>query len=117
MIIFGLRSSKIGGFPLQGVNCDYCNTKTGQSLLVFGKYAHIFWIPLFPIGKRVFSECMHCKKTSNRKEFTAAQEQGYQEHKHQAKTPLWHWAWIIVFLIAVIAIVGLGIIRGAAIEN
>jgi len=114
MIVFGLRSSKIGGFSLKGIDCDYCNTETGQNLFIFGKYAHIFWIPLFPVGKKVFTECMHCKKTSNRKEFTAAQEQGYQEHKHKVKTPVWHWSWILVFLIALLAIVVMGLIQGSS---
>jgi len=30
---------------------------------IFGRYAHIMWIPFFPVGKTQVAECTRCKRT------------------------------------------------------
>jgi len=76
---------------------------------VFGKYVHIFWIPIFPIGKKVIAECTHCKRTIEQKEFSTKLSQLYQDKKSKYKRPFWHWLGIgaIISLIALIIIIGI----------
>jgi len=109
MIIFGGRASHIGSFDIPDSNCSYCNEGDTQRVSVFGKYAHIFWIPLFPIGKKAIAECTHCKRTIEQKEFSPELKTLYKENKSKAKRPIWHWLGLGVFglLVALISIIGI----------
>lgn len=91
MIIFGGRASNIGNFDIPNSKCSYCEEGNTQRISVFGKYAHIFWIPIFPIGKKAVAECTHCKRTIEQKEFSPELKSLYKENKKKAKRPFWHW--------------------------
>lgn len=109
MIIFGTRATNIGNFDVPNSKCEYCQNDSTQRISVFGKYAHIFWIPIFPIGKKAVAECTHCKRTIEQKEFSSKLSQLYQENKSRAKRPLWHWLGLLLVagLFALITIIGL----------
>lgn len=113
MIIFGSRASNIGSFNIPNSKCDYCEQGDTQHVSVFGKYAHVFWIPLFPIGKKAVSECTHCKRTIDQSEFSPELRKLYQENKSQAKRPIWHWIGLAAFL----GLVGLVIAIGSSAES
>jgi hypothetical protein len=108
MIIFGGRASNIGNFDIKNTKCSYCEQGNTQRISVFGKYAHVFWIPIFPIGKKAVAECTHCKRTIEQKEFSPELKSLYQENKDKAKRPIWHWLGLGVFglLVALISIIG-----------
>lgn len=107
MIIFGGRASNIGNFDITNTKCDYCEQDNTQRIAVFGKYAHVFWIPIFPIGKKALAECTHCKRTIEQKEFSPELKSLYQENKKMAKRPIWHWLGLGIFglLVALISII------------
>lgn len=109
MIIFGGRASNIGNFDIPNTNCSYCEEGNTQRISVFGKYAHVFWIPIFPIGKKAVAECTHCKRTIEQKEFSPELKSLYQENKNKAKRPIWHWLGLGIFglLVALISIIGI----------
>ncbi len=106
MIIFGHRATRIGSVDLYGTSCNYCEQSNSQEITVFGRYAHVFWIPMFPLGKVVVSECNHCMRTIRRNEFTPQLSRKYEEQKNRLKTPFWHWIGLIIIglLIALISI-------------
>lgn len=108
MIVFGGRASNIGNFDIPNSTCSYCEEGDTQRVSVFGKYAHVFWIPMFPIGKKAVAECTHCKRTIEQKEFSPELKSMYKENKHKAKRPLWHWLGLGLFgaLIALVSIIG-----------
>ena len=68
---------------------------------VYRKHAHIFWIPLFPIGKKGLSQCQHCKQVLEVKQMPDTVRRDYEQLKHDTKGPLWQFAGlgIIAFLI------------------
>ncbi len=103
MIIFGQRASKIGTFEGNG-SCDYCNNQGTQQFSVYGKYAHVFWIPTFPMGSKAFSECTHCKKTLEKKNFPPEILNQYNKNKGNAKRPIWHWSGLLLFGLLVLYI-------------
>lgn len=109
MIIFGTKASNIGSFDVPKSKCEYCELESTQRISVFGKYAHIFWIPIFPTSKKAIAECTHCKRTIEQKDFSDKLIQLYQENKSKAKRPFWHWLGlgIIGSLIALITIIGI----------
>ena len=108
MIIFGLRATNIGTFEIKETSCDYCNINDSQQISVFGKYFHIFWIPIFPIGKKTYSECTHCKKTIRKKEFSPEINKLYAANKNKAKRPFWHWSGLILIGLIALAIAFIG---------
>ncbi len=109
MIIFGSRATNIGNFDVRNSKCEYCQNDSTQRISVFGKYVHIFWIPIFPIGKKAVAECTHCKRTIEQKEFSSKLSQLYQENKSKAKRPFWHWLGLIIVacLLALIILIGI----------
>ena len=92
MIFHGSRAPKLGTLPINGTKCSYCQKYETQHVSVFGKYKHIYWIPFFPLGKEVLSECSHCKRTIKKKEFSRQLKDAYELNKGQIKRPFWHWS-------------------------
>ena len=92
MLIYGSRATTIADFDVPLAECAHCGQRGTQRMAVFGRYAHVFWIPLFPIGKVAVAECMHCKRTLKKKEFSPELRRKYEEQKGASKRPIWHWA-------------------------
>jgi len=66
MIVYGWNAKNIKQAPLENYECPQCQQK--QSVLViFAKYVHIFWIPVFPYKKSAVIVCQHCKKETEEK--------------------------------------------------
>lgn len=99
MLIFGSRASKIASETLED-KCANCARHTVQ-VFVFQKYAHLFWIPLFPIGKSTITECSHCKKISTLKESSSTLSGIYHSPVSGVKTPIWTYSGIGVMVVLV----------------
>ena len=103
MIIFGQRGTNMGSFENKGT-CEYCNNEGTQRFSVYGKYAHVFWIPTFPMGRKAFSECTHCKRTLDKKNFPPELLNQYNTDKGKVKRPTWHWSGLLLFGLLVLYI-------------
>jgi hypothetical protein len=104
MIIYGSKATQLAKETgMEG--CPSCGTLNSMDLYLFQKHAHVFWIPLFPIGKTGASQCTHCKQVLKRKEMPAAMQLQYDNLKAQSKTPLWTFAGSAV--IAVLIVIGI----------
>ncbi|MGS2727104.1 zinc-ribbon domain-containing protein [Psychroserpens sp. BH13MA-6] len=69
LIFFGTRSSRIQSQKVTSHTvCPHCESQNSFIATIFGTYFHIFWIPMFTLGKRTIVECSHCKKTYDEKE-------------------------------------------------
>jgi hypothetical protein len=103
MIFYGTRSSSIQNGVIRNVDCPHCQTNTQMNYSIFGKYAHIYWIPLFPIGKQQILECNHCKATYELKNLPEnIKQKFYSEQKlNPAKTPITHFSLLIIIGICV----------------
>ena len=109
MIIYGTRATGISQFAVPNVDCGHCQRQNTQQIAVFGRYAHVFWIPLFPIGKVAVAECSHCKRTVEKSEFTPDLKSRYDDRAKEIKRPVWHWAGLALILL----LVGFGTISAA----
>ncbi len=107
--IFGIRATRIGSFDIKNSKCEFCETGDTQRITVFGRYTHIFWIPIFPVGKKAVAECTYCKRTIGQKDFSPELRNLYKQNKSKVKRPFWHWLGlgVIGFLIVLISIIGL----------
>lgn len=90
MIVFGTKAKGIDSSVVNTV-CPSCS-QSPHALHIFQKYFHIFWIPVFPLGKISVLECQHCKKTTTDKDLNALQGSMAQAKRKEAKTPLYMYA-------------------------
>ena len=88
MIVYGTKTKERAKEHLID-KCPKCGTQNSIDIHVFQKYAHVFWIPFFPLGKTGVSECDHCKQVLKLKEMPASLRTAYDNVKVQTKTPVW----------------------------
>ena len=102
MIIYGSRNIQLAKETLMD-KCPNCSTQNSVELFVFQKYAHVFWIPFFPLGKTAISQCEHCKQVLKLKEMPVILKSSYEVLKTQTKTPAWTFAGIGILAILISA--------------
>ncbi len=88
MIIYGSRTKQTAKSNV-AAPCPNCSTNGSIEIRVLQKFAHIFWIPLFPVGKKAMSECSHCKQVLQYNEMRPALMGAFAALKEKTKTPLW----------------------------
>ncbi|TCK66892.1 zinc ribbon family protein [Winogradskyella wandonensis] len=91
MIFYGTNASRLKDGRLSNVTCPNCNKQTSMTYSVFGKYAYLYWIPVFPLGKTNVLECDNCKRTYKLKELPSQIQQKFELEKHRG-IPLKHFA-------------------------
>ena len=107
MIIYGYRSSHLLTESVSGV-CPACTLPDVLRMSVFGRYAHVYWVPLFPIGKTGASECGHCRQVLRPTDMPAALQQHFRGLKQRAQAPWWHFAGLVLLLALVAWVVVAG---------
>ncbi|WP_020567404.1 hypothetical protein [Neolewinella persica] len=103
-MIYGTRAKHLGSFQVKEIPCPYCEHTGDQNMSIFGRYAHVMWIPLFPIGKTPIAECVRCKRTYDSTEFSDKMHHIGSELGGRVKPPTWMWAGLI--LIAGVLVLG-----------
>ena len=103
MIIFG-KTRRLVATNAIFDTCESCHKQGNMEMLVFKDYAHIFWIPFFPIGTKGISQCGHCKHALELKQMPGSLKLTYQNLKAQAKTPVWMYSGLM--LVAVLIFIG-----------
>jgi hypothetical protein len=91
-MIYGTRASRLGSFQVKDIPCPYCEHVENQNMSIFGRYAHIMWIPFFPVGKTQIAECTRCQRTYDKSDFSEKMHLIGKELKGRVKSPLWMWA-------------------------
>ena len=102
MIIFGSGSTSVDETLSEQITCSNCSTKGSTYFQTTSRHFHIFWIPMFPIGKDSFTICEHCKLTLNSKEMPEDVKRKSAEIRRDTKAKLWQFSGLI--LIALMAI-------------
>ncbi|HEY6503901.1 MAG TPA: hypothetical protein VIZ28_08005 [Chitinophagaceae bacterium] len=88
MIIYGTKATLLTKETVVE-KCQNCGKINTVEISVFQKYAHVFWIPFFPIGKTGISQCQHCKEALKLKEMPEPLRVSYSNLKQQLKAPIW----------------------------
>lgn len=92
MIVYGSRSTHLKSEQLRNAVCPNCETRGQMTASVYGRHAHVFWIPFFPMGNTGVLECQHCHKGYKPKELDEKAKMEYQNFRRTVKTPLWKFA-------------------------
>jgi len=104
MLIYGSRAKQLAKESLFD-KCPSCGTQNAIDLYVFQKYAHVFWIPFFPMSKTGVSQCNHCKQALKLNEMNDSIRDAYENLKTQTKTPVWMFSGLA--LVATLVVVGI----------
>ena len=104
MIIYGSKSKELAKEVLMD-KCPNCGTQNSIDMHVFQKYAHVFWIPFFPMGKTGVSQCDHCKQVLKLKEMPPYLKTSYENLKAQTKLPIWMFSGLALFAVLIVAAV------------
>jgi hypothetical protein len=107
MIVYGWNAKNIKQAPLETYECPQCQQK--QSVLViFAKYVHIFWIPVFPYKKSAVIVCNHCKKETEETAITLGPGVSVAQLKGAVPIPKYLFSGLALLLAAISYIVYLG---------
>lgn len=109
MVIYGIRAVHLKSAQPITTSCSSCNSKGSLLMSVYRRHAHVFWVPLFPVGKTGVYECQHCKQVVESSEMQDSNKREYIKLKNEAKGPIWQFAGlgIIAIFIAWINIQGI----------
>lgn len=91
LFFYGSKAPLLASERLNTATCPHCDNQGTLVNSVFGRYAHLFWIPLFPVGKPGITECTHCKYAMREKEMPEDVKREVFNLKETAKRPLWHF--------------------------
>ena len=86
--------------------CPKCNSIGTMRMVVYQKYATLFFVPFMPNGKEAAANCLNCNAVYDKTFFTESLKQSYKEIK---KLPSW---WMYSGLAIIAAILGLAINTG-----
>ncbi|TXF88301.1 hypothetical protein FUA23_15080 [Neolewinella aurantiaca] len=95
-MVYGTRAKFLGNFQVKDIPCPYCEQVENQNMSIFGRYAHIMWIPFFPIGKTPVAECTRCKRTYDSGEFSDKMHMIGRELGSRVKSPKWMWSGVFI---------------------
>jgi len=87
MIIYGSRGKHLHSEETDLIHCLHCQEQRKHTIGRYGRYAHVFWIPFFPLGKKGVSECNHCKITLAPKEMNEQLKLAFQNAKKTRRHP------------------------------
>lgn len=107
MIIYGSKVTHRETAKIKGT-CPNCASEDKMRVDIYQKYAHIFWIPLFPLNKVGYAECSQCKYGMVERNFPSAVGTQYNAIRSKVKLPIWTFSGL--FIIALI--IGIGVVEG-----
>lgn len=103
MIVYGSKAKQLAK-EIIIEKCPNCGKQNSTELYIFQRYAHVFWIPFFPMGKTAVSQCDHCKQVFKLKEMPSSVKSSYENLKLQTKTPIWTFSGLA--LVAILISIG-----------
>jgi hypothetical protein len=99
MIFFGTSKEKSTNTELVPFEtCSKCNTKDSTYVTTLIRYAHLYWIPLVPAGKRTVVFCNHCKANYNSTGLTAQGKAYCDEFESKQSYPWSYWTISLIIL-------------------
>lgn len=101
MIFYGSKGSHLNTQKTKAIKCDNCKEITPHTISIYGRYGYLYWIPVFPISKKAFSECTNCKATLEHKEMNDELMRVSTEIKKNTKTPIWYWSGLAIIAVLI----------------
>ena len=107
IIFYGVKSSHVKSEYSDDGVCPACDTPGQMVMGVNANYAHVFWIPFFPLYKKVLAICNHCNAVFELKEMPQDLRNQCDKFRRAQRFPVWHFAGLIaVCALILFAVVG-----------
>lgn len=104
MVIYGTNSKDLGTKKIPGAKCPNCDANEIHVQAV-SRYATLFWIPVFPYAKKLFSVCGNCEQVLEKKQMPQQLKDKIDMEKSNFKTPFYLYAGAIIIAL----LIGFGI--------
>jgi hypothetical protein len=101
MLIYGSRASHVKSVQLDQESCPHCGTQGSITLSTYARYAHVFWIPFFSVGRFSVSQCQHCKQALETKQMPSQIRAYHERNIAESKIPLWQFSGLAILLVAI----------------
>jgi hypothetical protein len=101
MIISGKKAVLVKTESAPSVVCSGCLKKGTTNINVLSQHFHIYWIPLFPIGKIGVSQCRDCSYTCEESNMPDDVRAEYGAVKNAAKPRLWQFSGLALIAILI----------------
>ena len=104
MLITGTGTTELASEVLIG-KCPHCETENSVNVFVHQRYAHVFWVPVFPLKKLFSTQCNHCKQVLELKSLPLNFSTEKESFQSKLKTPLWTFAGLVLAVLFIATIV------------
>jgi len=101
ILFYGVRSRKLAAAPVSG-DCQVCGNRACQEMNLMLRYVHVFWLPIFPIGKKAVITCQQCQSRTEKASFTELQLEQLNELRNTHRTPAQYYIGIIILTLLVL---------------
>lgn len=98
-LVHGIRRKELTRHLLPG-QCPICGEKNCVELVVVQRYAHFFWLPLFPLPKRGSTICATCGYEVAHRKLAMGLKQLFNDLRKQERTPLWMFSGSAILVVA-----------------
>ncbi|HMJ71511.1 MAG TPA: zinc-ribbon domain-containing protein [Cyclobacteriaceae bacterium] len=102
MIIYGSNSRHLKTIQLPHEKCPNCGTAGSMIVSVYNRYAHVFWIPFFPIGRKGASQCTNCQQVLEPKAMPTFLKLQYDQALAQTRIPIWSFSGLAILLALIV---------------
>ena len=83
--LYGTSSSHLQSATVTAT-CRKCHLTGPHTVSTYGTYAHLFYLPLFPLSKKGFVQCSHCLATYDTKAMPPELQPVYDQQERETKT-------------------------------
>jgi hypothetical protein len=92
MIIYGTNGTHVRTQELPELACPACKARHSLHTSLYSRYAHVYWIPLFPFEKLAAVHCIACNEVWKPKAAPTSIAPALREVRQQISHPYWTWA-------------------------
>ena len=99
VVVYGKKSSVSANGEIITDHCPECG-KNSFAHVYRNNYMHVFWIPMFSIGRQSVLVCTNCQKVLEGRELSEKMRVDIRDRKEKPRYPYHHFFGVIALLVA-----------------